>query len=66
MFPRIFNLTMAGIKGGDAEVACQAIEFWSTVCDKEFDLDEEGVFLFFLSFSLGDDFFSQSLLGGFS
>mmetsp|Transcript_382 Transcript_382/g.551 ORF Transcript_382/g.551 Transcript_382/m.551 type:complete len:389 (+) Transcript_382:115-1281(+) len=39
---KIFNLTMAGIKGGDAEVACQAIEFWSTVCDKEFDLDEEG------------------------
>ena len=37
-FNRIFTLTMNGIKGGNAEVACQAIEFWSTVCDTEYDL----------------------------
>ena len=31
-------LTMQGIKGGDPEVACQAIEFWSTICDEEFEI----------------------------
>uniref|UniRef100_A0A7S4KR14 Importin N-terminal domain-containing protein n=1 Tax=Paramoeba aestuarina TaxID=180227 RepID=A0A7S4KR14_9EUKA len=34
----IFLLTMQGIKGGNPEVACQAIEFWSTICDEEYEI----------------------------
>ena len=47
-------LTMQGIKGGNPEVACQAIEFWSTVCDEEYEIleDEDSDRLFLFSYSL--------------
>lgn len=38
----IFNITVKAIRGGDEEeVALQAVEFWSTLCDYELDLEEE-------------------------
>jgi hypothetical protein len=38
----IFNLTVKAIKEDEEEVALQAIEFWSTLCDYELELEEEG------------------------
>ncbi|GBF94393.1 importin subunit beta-like [Raphidocelis subcapitata] len=38
----IFNLTVKAIKDDEEEVALQAIEFWSTLCDYELELEEEG------------------------
>jgi importin subunit beta-1 len=38
---RIFNMTLESIKNEPEQVAQQAVEFWSTVCDEEIDLDAE-------------------------
>jgi importin subunit beta-1 len=37
----LFGLTMAGMKSDNVQVALQAIEFWSTVCEEEIDLAVE-------------------------
>lgn len=37
----LFQLTFEEIKGGADEVAQQAVEFWSTICDEEMELNEE-------------------------
>ena len=33
---------MKAIRGDEEEVALQAVEFWSTLCDYELELEEEG------------------------
>jgi hypothetical protein len=38
----IFNLTVKAIKEDNEEVSLQAVEFWSTLCDYELELEEEG------------------------
>lgn len=38
----IFNLTVKAIRGDEEDVALQAVEFWSTLCDYELELAEEG------------------------
>jgi len=38
---KLFNLTLEGIKRDDEQVAQQAVEFWSTICDEEMYLLEE-------------------------
>ncbi|ORZ20333.1 armadillo-type protein [Absidia repens] len=37
----LFSLTVSGMKDDDEKVVLQAIEFWSTVCDVEIELNEE-------------------------
>ncbi|KAM3400340.1 hypothetical protein ACQJBY_005304 [Aegilops geniculata] len=37
----VFNLTSNAVKGDEESVALQAIEFWSTICDEEIQLQEE-------------------------
>ncbi|ORX34440.1 armadillo-type protein [Kockovaella imperatae] len=37
----LFGLTIMGMRHPEEPVALQAIEFWSTVCDEEIDLDLE-------------------------
>ncbi|KAJ1699035.1 hypothetical protein LUZ63_007547 [Rhynchospora breviuscula] len=37
----LFNLTANAIRGDEEQVALQAIEFWSTVCDEEIAIQEE-------------------------
>ncbi|KAI5007624.1 hypothetical protein ZWY2020_057618 [Hordeum vulgare] len=37
----VFNLTSNTVKGDEESVALQAIEFWSTICDEEIQLQEE-------------------------
>ena len=39
----IFQLTLTSMDCGTDEIALQAIEFWSTVCDEELDLALEAV-----------------------
>jgi len=38
---KLFNITLEGIKKDNDEVAQQAVEFWSTICDEEIYLKEE-------------------------
>lgn len=38
----IFNLSVKAIKEDEQDVALQAVEFWSTICDYELELEEEG------------------------
>lgn len=38
---KIFNITLEGIKKDEEQVALQAVEFWSTLCDEEIYLNEE-------------------------
>jgi hypothetical protein len=35
------QLTLATIRGDEASVVLQAIEFWCTICEEEYDLLEE-------------------------
>jgi importin subunit beta-1 len=37
----IFNITVKAIRTDEEDVALQAVEFWSTLCDYELDLEEE-------------------------
>lgn len=39
----LYTLTVAGMKSSDERVACMAVEFWSTVCEEELNiqLDED-------------------------
>ena len=37
----VFQISLDAIKSGVPEVSLQGIEFWSTVCDEEIDLDLE-------------------------
>ncbi|KAM3409877.1 hypothetical protein ACQJBY_002249 [Aegilops geniculata] len=37
----IFNLTANAVKGDEEPVALQAVEFWSTICEEEIELQEE-------------------------
>lgn len=37
----LFTLTANAVKGDQEPVALQAIEFWSSICDEEIDLQEE-------------------------
>lgn len=37
----IFQLTVKAIQGDTEEVALQAVEFWSTLCDYELELRED-------------------------
>ncbi|KAL0952370.1 hypothetical protein HGRIS_006648 [Hohenbuehelia grisea] len=37
----LFGLTVAGMKHSDERVALQAVEFWSTVCEEEIELQIE-------------------------
>ena len=43
----LFHLTIAGMKHENSNVALQAIEFWSTVCEEEYDIiqDNEEAYL---------------------
>lgn len=34
----LYGLTLLGMQSPDDRVACMAIEFWSTVCDEEFEI----------------------------
>ena len=34
----LYNLTVTGMKSEDDRVACMAVEFWSTVCEEELDI----------------------------
>ena len=34
----LFGLTVLGMKHTDEQVALQAVEFWSTVCEEEYQL----------------------------
>jgi importin subunit beta-1 len=34
----LFGLTVLGMRSSESNVALQAIEFWSTVCDEEIDI----------------------------
>lgn len=36
----LFGLTVAGMKSDNEQVALQAVEFWSTVCEEELMLEE--------------------------
>lgn len=38
---KLFNITLEAIKKDEDQVAQQAVEFWSTVCDEEIILQEE-------------------------
>jgi hypothetical protein len=38
----IFKLTVKAIQGDEEDVSLQAVEFWSTLCDYELELEEEG------------------------
>ncbi|KAF8396965.1 hypothetical protein HHK36_018602 [Tetracentron sinense] len=38
----LFELTANAVKGGEEAVALQAIEFWSSICDEEIELQEYG------------------------
>jgi hypothetical protein len=38
----IFNLSVKAIKEDEEDVALQAVEFWSTLCDYELELEEGG------------------------
>ncbi|XP_072985514.1 importin subunit beta-1-like [Typha latifolia] len=37
----LFNLTASAVRGDEEPVALQAIEFWSTICDEEIEIQEE-------------------------
>jgi importin subunit beta-1 len=37
----IFNMTVKAINEDNEEVGLQAVEFWSTLCDYELELEEE-------------------------
>jgi importin subunit beta-1 len=37
----VFNITVKAIRTDEEDVALQAVEFWSTLCDYELDLEEE-------------------------
>ncbi|KAL5974971.1 Importin subunit beta-1 [Asimina triloba] len=37
----LFNLTANAVKGDEESVALQAIEFWSSICDEEIEIQEE-------------------------
>ncbi|XP_058075079.1 importin subunit beta-1-like [Magnolia sinica] len=37
----LFNLTANAVKGDEEPVALQAIEFWSSICDEEIEVQEE-------------------------
>lgn len=37
----IFNLTASAVKGDEEQVALQAVEFWSAICDEEIALQDE-------------------------
>ncbi|KAI8052236.1 armadillo-type protein [Syncephalis plumigaleata] len=39
----LYSLTIMGMKSDNEQVALQAIEFWSTVCDEEIDLNEHAI-----------------------
>jgi importin subunit beta-1 len=39
----LYSLTIMGMKSDNEQVALQAIEFWSTVCDEEIDLNEQAI-----------------------
>lgn len=39
----LFGLTVLGMKHPDSSVAMQAVEFWSTVCDEEINLNKEAL-----------------------
>ena len=41
MGPALFAITLESMKAPDDEVALQGIEFWSSVCDEEVDLQIE-------------------------
>lgn len=41
MGPALFAITLESMKSPDDEVALQGIEFWSSVCDEEVDLQIE-------------------------
>ena len=49
---RLFPLTLAAMKSESHEVACQAIEFWSTICDEEYELMEDGDNLYLIQKAL--------------
>ena len=38
----LLNLTMGAIKDGEEKVALQAVEFWTTVADEEYEVLDEG------------------------
>lgn len=37
----LFNLTANAVKGDEEAVALQALEFWSSICDEEIEIQEE-------------------------
>ncbi|MQL80033.1 hypothetical protein Taro_012476 [Colocasia esculenta] len=39
--PTLYNLTANAVKGDEEPVALQAVEFWSSICDVEIELQEE-------------------------
>ncbi|KAL0347508.1 UNVERIFIED_CONTAM: Importin subunit beta-1 [Sesamum calycinum] len=38
--PRIFELTSNAVKGDEEAVALQAVEFWSSICDEELEIQD--------------------------
>lgn len=40
----IFDITQRSVKDPSENVALQAIEFWSTICEEEIDIDKVGSF----------------------